>query len=108
MKSAVHQGEDPVQMPDAIGDQVISRQAADSVTSVLTGVVDDGTAQGSVRNAEGLADQDIAGKTGTSDDNKSAWFTGYTPTSSPRSACSEKRPTRVPTTTARRSRRVRR
>ena len=79
VKSAVHQGEDPVQMPDAIGDQVISRQAADSVTSVLTGVVDDGTAQGSVRNAEGLADQDIAGKTGTSDDNKSAWFTGYTP-----------------------------
>ncbi|MFI6863856.1 transglycosylase domain-containing protein [Streptomyces sp. NPDC050421] len=79
VKSAVHQGDDPVQMPDAIGDQVISRQAADSVTSVLTGVVDDGTAHDSVRNAEGLADQDIAGKTGTSDDNKSAWFTGYTP-----------------------------
>ncbi|MEV0574059.1 transglycosylase domain-containing protein [Streptomyces sp. NPDC050392] len=79
VKSAVHQGDDPVKMPDAIGDQVISRQAADSVTSVLTGVVDDGTAQGSVRNAEGLADQQIAGKTGTSDDNKSAWFTGYTP-----------------------------
>ncbi|MEU9093013.1 transglycosylase domain-containing protein [Streptomyces sp. NPDC048428] len=79
VKSAVHQGEDPVQMPDAIGDQVISRQAADSVTSVLTGVVDDGTAHAAVRNAEGLADQQIAGKTGTSDDNKSAWFTGYTP-----------------------------
>lgn len=57
---------------------MISRQAADSVTSVLTGVVDDGTARGSVRNAEGLSDKDIAGKTGTSDDNKSAWFTGYT------------------------------
>ncbi|WP_327172322.1 penicillin-binding protein [Streptomyces sp. NBC_01336] len=79
VKSAVHQGEDPVQMPDAIGGQVISRQAADSVTSVLTGVVDDGTARGSVRNAEGLADQQIAGKTGTSDYNRSAWFTGYTP-----------------------------
>ncbi|WP_328950262.1 transglycosylase domain-containing protein [Streptomyces sp. NBC_00184] len=79
VKSAVHQGEDPVRMPDAIGGQVISRQAADSVTSVLTGVVDDGTARGSVRNAEGLADQQIAGKTGTSDYNRSAWFTGYTP-----------------------------
>ncbi|MFD7864835.1 transglycosylase domain-containing protein [Streptomyces sp. NPDC057682] len=79
VKSAVHQGDDPVKMPAAIGDQVISRQAADSVTSVLTGVVDDGTAQRAVRGAEGLSDQDIAGKTGTSDDNKSAWFTGYTP-----------------------------
>ncbi|GAA2981396.1 transglycosylase domain-containing protein [Streptomyces drozdowiczii] len=78
VKSAVHQGDSPVKMPDAIGEQVISRQAADSVTSVLTGVVDDGTARGSVRNAEGLSDRDIAGKTGTSDDNKSAWFTGYT------------------------------
>ncbi|THA65260.1 penicillin-binding protein [Streptomyces sp. A0958] len=79
VKSAVHQGDEPLKMPDAIGEQVISRQAADSVTSVLTGVVDDGTARGSVRNAEGLSDRDIAGKTGTSDDNKSAWFTGYTP-----------------------------
>ncbi|MFE7626841.1 transglycosylase domain-containing protein [Streptomyces sp. NPDC057509] len=79
VKSAVHQGDEPLKLPDAIGDQVISRQAADSVTSVLTGVVDDGTARGSVRNAEGLLKQDIAGKTGTSDDNKSAWFTGYTP-----------------------------
>ncbi|MGQ4487524.1 transglycosylase domain-containing protein [Streptomyces sp. SAS_281] len=79
VKSAVHQGDAALDMPDAIGDQVISRQAADSVTSVLTGVVDDGTARGSVRNAEGLSDKDIAGKTGTSDDNKSAWFTGYTP-----------------------------
>ncbi|TRV79409.1 penicillin-binding protein [Streptomyces sp. 130] len=78
VKSAVHQGDEPLKMPDAIGDQVISRQAADSVTSVLTGVVDDGTARG-VRNAEGLAEREIAGKTGTSDDNKSAWFTGYTP-----------------------------
>ncbi|MGW1128522.1 transglycosylase domain-containing protein [Streptomyces sp. NPDC002526] len=78
VKTAVHQGDAPLDLPDAIGDQVISRQAADSVTSVLTGVVDDGTARGSVRNAEGLSDKDIAGKTGTSDDNKSAWFTGYT------------------------------
>ncbi|WP_069886638.1 transglycosylase domain-containing protein [Streptomyces luteocolor] len=63
-----------VDMPDPIGDQVVERGTADSLTSVLTGVVDDGTGH-AVRNAE----QDVAGKTGTSDDNKSAWFTGYTP-----------------------------
>ncbi|MCM2412024.1 transglycosylase domain-containing protein [Streptomyces sp. RKAG290] len=79
VKSAQKQGDPPLEMPAAIGDQVIDRKAADSVTSVLTGVVDDGTAHTAVRTAEGLADQQIAGKTGTSDDNKSAWFTGYTP-----------------------------
>ena len=44
------------------------------MTSVLTGVVDDGTGS-AVRDP----DQPVAGKTGTSDENKSAWFTGYTP-----------------------------
>lgn len=53
---------------------MIKRSTADSVTSVLTGVVDDGTGA-AVRNPA----QDVAGKTGTSDDNKSAWFTGFTP-----------------------------
>ncbi|MEV0257441.1 transglycosylase domain-containing protein [Streptomyces sp. NPDC050732] len=63
-----------VDLPDPIGEQVVKRGTADSVTSVLTGVVDDGTG-GAVRHPA----QDVAGKTGTSDDNKSAWFTGYTP-----------------------------
>ncbi|MEU5366719.1 transglycosylase domain-containing protein [Streptomyces sp. NPDC005925] len=66
-------------MPDAIGEQVVSREAADTVTSVLTGVVDDGTAKESVRNNPLRRGQQVAGKTGTSDNNKSAWFTGYTP-----------------------------
>ncbi|MFD5516481.1 transglycosylase domain-containing protein [Streptomyces sp. NPDC127066] len=68
-----------VRMPDPIGEQVISAEAADTVTSVLTGVVDDGTAQVSVRNNPARDGQQVAGKTGTSDNNKSAWFTGYTP-----------------------------
>ncbi|WPO71732.1 MULTISPECIES: transglycosylase domain-containing protein [unclassified Streptomyces] len=63
-----------VDLPDPIGDQVVKRTTADSLTSVLTGVVDDGTGS-AVRHPV----QDVAGKTGTSDDNKSAWFTGYTP-----------------------------
>ncbi|MGW3414558.1 transglycosylase domain-containing protein [Streptomyces sp. NPDC000888] len=68
-----------VEFPDPIGDQVISEEAADTVTSVLTGVVDDGTARKSVAQAPDRKGQQVAGKTGTSDDNKSAWFTGYTP-----------------------------
>ncbi|MFF3461415.1 transglycosylase domain-containing protein [Streptomyces sp. NPDC002619] len=67
------------EIPDPIGDQVISRTAADTVTSVLTGVVDDGTARQSVANNPLRQGQQVAGKTGTSDENKSAWFTGYTP-----------------------------
>ncbi|PNG20394.1 transglycosylase domain-containing protein [Streptomyces cahuitamycinicus] len=78
VKSAEHLNR-TVTMPDPVGDQVISREAADSVTSVLTGVVDDGTAQQSVANNPGRDGQQVAGKTGTSDNNKSAWFTGYTP-----------------------------
>ncbi|MER5947157.1 transglycosylase domain-containing protein [Streptomyces sp. NPDC001904] len=66
-------------LPDAIGGRVVERGVADSVTSVLTGVVDDGTAKASVRDNAARDGQQVAGKTGTSDDNKSAWFTGYTP-----------------------------
>ena len=68
-----------VTVPDPIGDQAISEEAADTVTSVLTGVVNDGTAQQSVSQAANRQGQHVAGKTGTSDNNKSAWFTGYTP-----------------------------
>ncbi|MEW1681278.1 transglycosylase domain-containing protein [Streptomyces sp. NPDC093594] len=68
-----------LEMPDPVGQSVISRRAADTVTSVLTGVVDDGTAKASVRDNPLRDGQQVAGKTGTSDNNKSAWFTGYTP-----------------------------
>jgi membrane peptidoglycan carboxypeptidase len=46
---------------------------------VLTGVVDDGTARAAVRDNPLRDGRQVAGKTGTSDDNKSAWFTGFTP-----------------------------
>ncbi|MFJ9406074.1 transglycosylase domain-containing protein [Streptomyces sp. NPDC101393] len=62
-------------LPDPIGEQVLSRHTADTLTSVLTGVVNDGTASEAVKNTA----YEAAGKTGTSDDNKSAWFVGYTP-----------------------------
>ncbi|MFI1950612.1 transglycosylase domain-containing protein [Streptomyces xinghaiensis] len=73
VKSA-KRGDRVVELPDAIGEQMIERQTADTVTSVLRGVVNDGTAKG-IRSDT----LNFAGKTGTSDDNKSAWFAGYTP-----------------------------
>ncbi|MCS0602372.1 penicillin-binding protein [Streptomyces sp. LP11] len=78
VKSA-EQRDRSVDMPDPVGGSVISRTAADSVTSVLTGVVDDGTAKVSVASNPLRQGRQVAGKTGTSDENKSAWFTGYTP-----------------------------
>jgi penicillin-binding protein 1A len=66
-------GGETAQLPNPIGSQVISRSTADAVTSVLTGVVNSGTGTAAQQSSQ------VAGKTGTSDDNKSAWFTGYTP-----------------------------
>ncbi|WLW53712.1 transglycosylase domain-containing protein [Streptomyces sp. YU58] len=54
--------------------QVFEKNVADNVTDVLKTVVDDGTGT----NAQ-LTDREVAGKTGTTDGNKSAWFVGYTP-----------------------------
>ncbi|CAM5649497.1 peptidoglycan glycosyltransferase OS=Streptomyces tendae OX=1932 GN=GUR47_15535 PE=4 SV=1 [Streptomyces tendae] len=78
VKSVEHKDR-TIEMPDPIGEKVISREAADTVTSVLTGVVDDGTAKTSVRDNPLRDGQQVAGKTGTSDYNRSAWFTGFTP-----------------------------
>jgi membrane peptidoglycan carboxypeptidase len=55
-------------------EQVFTAQVADNVTDVLKTVVDKGTGT----NAK-LPGRDVAGKTGTTDGNKSAWFVGYTP-----------------------------
>ena len=62
--------------PDPIGDQVISREAADTVTSVLTGVVDDGTARPCATRS---GDSRWPARPVPPTNNKSAWFTGYTP-----------------------------
>ncbi|MGW7367854.1 transglycosylase domain-containing protein [Streptomyces sp. NPDC054841] len=62
-----------VDTDEADGEQAISREAADTVTQAMTGVVKSGSGQ----NARG--DYFAAGKTGTSENNRSAWFVGYTP-----------------------------
>ncbi|GAA3760292.1 transglycosylase domain-containing protein [Streptomyces tremellae] len=73
LKSAEDQGRS-IALPDPVGGRVLTRDTADSVTSVLTGVVDQGT--GSIVRNKNFQ---VAGKTGTSDDDVSAWFTGFTP-----------------------------
>ncbi|MFF6996000.1 transglycosylase domain-containing protein [Streptomyces sp. NPDC008313] len=54
--------------------RAFTSQVADNVTDVLKTVVDKGTGT-----AARLSGRDVAGKTGTTDGNKSAWFVGYTP-----------------------------
>ncbi|MEV1079820.1 transglycosylase domain-containing protein [Streptomyces sp. NPDC050211] len=54
--------------------EAFTEDVADNVTDVLKTVVDKGTGT----NAQ-LTGRDVAGKTGTTDGNKSAWFVGYTP-----------------------------
>ncbi|WPO72660.1 transglycosylase domain-containing protein [Streptomyces sp. KN37] len=49
-------------------------QVADNVTDVLRTVVEKGTGTSAQ-----LSGRPVAGKTGTTDGNKSAWFVGYTP-----------------------------
>ncbi|MEV1037443.1 transglycosylase domain-containing protein [Streptomyces sp. NPDC058322] len=73
VKSAKHR-ERTVEPVEGIGSQVISRKSADTVTSVLTGVVDAGSGR-----AANTSAYEAAGKTGTSENNKSAWFAAYTP-----------------------------
>ncbi|MEU1313420.1 transglycosylase domain-containing protein [Streptomyces cinnamoneus] len=74
IKSVSWKGE-AYKLPSPVTDErVVSRNTADGVTGVMTGVVDDGTAH-----VVASSQYQVAGKTGTSDDDKSAWFTGYTP-----------------------------
>ncbi|MFI6685325.1 transglycosylase domain-containing protein [Streptomyces sp. NPDC050485] len=63
-----------VPVPQANCHQVMSAQTADTVTTMLLGVVQDGTGK-----PAGLTDRDSAGKTGTTDASKQVWFAGYTP-----------------------------
>ncbi|MEU7136836.1 transglycosylase domain-containing protein [Streptomyces sp. NPDC046261] len=64
-----------VQLPDRDDTkQVVSRAAADTTTSILQSVVESGTG----RRAQ-AAGRPAAGKTGTAEEDKAAWFAGYTP-----------------------------
>ncbi|MBB3453573.1 penicillin-binding protein 1A [Rhizobium sp. BK313] len=55
-------------------EQVLDPMTAYQVTSMMQGVVIRGTAAGKVK-----LNTDVAGKTGTTNDEKDAWFVGFTP-----------------------------
>ncbi|MEU1506339.1 transglycosylase domain-containing protein [Kitasatospora sp. NPDC005748] len=64
-----------IAVPAANCGQAFSESTAQVLNTILNGVTADGT--GSALNLEG--DRQIAGKTGTSDKKRAAWFSGYTP-----------------------------
>lgn len=67
-------GADIIELPERKTSQVVSREAADTTTSVLQSVVDSGTATAAL-----AAGRPAAGKTGTAEEDTAAWFAGYTP-----------------------------
>ena len=56
-------------------EQVLDPMTAYQITSMMEGVVRRGTAAGKIK----IDDRPVAGKTGTTNDEKDAWFVGYTP-----------------------------
>ena len=60
-------------VPDAGCHQALSPAVADTVASVLTGVVEGGTGQAAA------IGRPLAGKTGSTQNNGAAWFVGFTP-----------------------------
>jgi len=61
-------------VPKSLCSRAMSTTTADTLNTMLMGVVDDGTGQ-----AANLDGRETAGKTGTTDDRNAAWFAGYTP-----------------------------
>ncbi|MBP2404197.1 Penicillin-binding protein F [Streptomyces netropsis] len=61
-------------VPKSHCSRAMSEETADTVNTLLKGVVEDGTGK-----EAGLSGRDSAGKTGTTDERKAAWFVGYTP-----------------------------
>ncbi|MEU0061046.1 transglycosylase domain-containing protein [Streptomyces sp. NPDC006334] len=63
-----------LEVPKSTCSRAMSEKTADSINTLLSGVTDSGTGR-----QAGLSGRDNAGKTGTTDERKNAWFVGYTP-----------------------------
>jgi membrane peptidoglycan carboxypeptidase len=70
----VTHGTETLDVPQPTSERAVSREAADSTTAVLKDVVESGT--GAAAQAAG---RPAAGKTGTAEEDRAAWFAGYTP-----------------------------
>ncbi|WP_406284487.1 transglycosylase domain-containing protein [Embleya sp. NBC_00896] len=77
IKEVTHDGS-KVELPKRETKQLFPKNVADTVNQVMTKVVDNEKGDGTGRAAKAL-NRPVAGKTGTTDENKSAWFVGYTP-----------------------------
>ncbi|MEV7790925.1 transglycosylase domain-containing protein [Streptomyces sp. NPDC087512] len=74
VEKVMKDGKHEVELPERRERQAVSREAADTTTSVLRSVVQNGTAT-----AAQAAGRPAAGKTGTAEEDTAAWFAGYTP-----------------------------
>ncbi|MET9696062.1 transglycosylase domain-containing protein [Streptomyces sp. NPDC006529] len=70
----IAKGDETVPLPDRSARQAVTREAADTTTSMLVSVVDNGTGTAAL-----AAGHPAAGKTGTAELDRSAWFAAYTP-----------------------------
>ncbi|QIY71313.1 transglycosylase domain-containing protein [Streptomyces sp. RLB1-33] len=67
-------GTSAVSLPKQDTEQAVTREAADTTTSILQSVVEGGTGTAAL-----AAGRPAAGKTGTAEEDQAAWFAGYTP-----------------------------
>ncbi|MBO3674021.1 transglycosylase domain-containing protein [Streptomyces sp. NEAU-YJ-81] len=63
-----------LKVPQSKCSRAMSAKTADTINTLLRGVVEDGTGK-----QAGLQSRASAGKTGTTDERRAAWFVGYTP-----------------------------
>jgi membrane peptidoglycan carboxypeptidase len=74
IESITAPGDKSLPVPKSSCSRAMTTKTADSVNTLLSGVIDSGTGR-----EAGLTDRANAGKTGTTDSRKNAWFVGYTP-----------------------------
>ncbi|MFG2579560.1 transglycosylase domain-containing protein [Streptomyces malaysiensis] len=74
IESITGPGGKALKVPQSKCSRAMSTKTADTINTLLRGVVEDGTGK-----QAGLQSRPSAGKTGTTDERRAAWFVGYTP-----------------------------
>jgi membrane peptidoglycan carboxypeptidase len=74
IQSVTDAGGKHLAVPSTKCTRAMTVKTADTINTMLMGVVDDGTGQSAA-----LPDRETAGKTGTTDNRYAAWYVGYTP-----------------------------